>query len=149
MSVSKFANAPLTRYIAKDASKGGIINKIVDGNFFASHVLKSSPRTLVGTDDKGNQYYESMTSQLGRHRWVLYSDHDDYVDAPTGIPPEWHGWINHINDFTGPEMEATKPFYAIPATVTKTGTPDAYKPKGSWKHPAKRSWGKYTSFCGV
>lgn len=34
------------------------------------------------------------------------------------------------------------PFYAIHATPIKTGTPEAYNPKGAWKNPQKRNWTK-------
>jgi hypothetical protein len=35
-----------------------------------------------------------------RKRWVVYKERTPpYKPNPTSIPPEWHGWINYINDF--------------------------------------------------
>jgi NADH:ubiquinone oxidoreductase subunit len=51
------------------------------------------------------QYYERLTdTQFGRHRWVEYKDNDMY-NAST-VPPEWHGWLHYITDYTPSEMEA-------------------------------------------
>jgi hypothetical protein len=36
-----------------------------------------------------------------------------------------------------------KPIYAVEPYVTRTGTPDAYLPKGSWVNPQKRNWKKF------
>jgi len=38
--------------------------------------------------------------------------------------------------------DMAKPFYAIHSKPFKTGTPDAYLPKGAWKNPQKRNWTK-------
>jgi hypothetical protein len=35
-----------------------------------------------------------------RKRWVVYAERTPpYKPNPTSIPPEWHGWINYINDY--------------------------------------------------
>ena len=36
-----------------------------------------------------------------------------------------------------------KPIYAVDTYITRTGTPDAYVPKGSWSNPQKRNWKKF------
>ena len=84
---------------------------------------------LVGEDVNGNRYYENNDLPYGafglehvssstrprprprspppatpnppdRKRWVVYKERTPpYKPNPTSIPPEWHGWINYINDF--------------------------------------------------
>lgn len=57
----------------------------------------------MGCDAMGNRYYENRVDYpLGQHRWVEPVDIHNY--DPTHIPPEWHGWMTHINDAT-PTME--------------------------------------------
>ena len=41
---------------------------------------------LVGTDDRGNKYYQSKKGK----RWVIYSD---TIDA-SKIPVEWYSWMH-------------------------------------------------------
>lgn len=57
----------------------------------------------MGCDDFGNRYYENRVDYpWGQHRWVEPRDINNY--DPTQIPPEWHGWMHHINDAT-PTLE--------------------------------------------
>jgi hypothetical protein len=35
-----------------------------------------------------------------------------------------------------------KPIYAVETYITRTGTPEAYLPKGSWVNPQKKNWKK-------
>lgn len=65
----------------------------------------------MGCDKFGNRYYENRVDYAyGQHRWVEPRDINNY-DA-SQIPPEWHGWMTHMNDAT-PTMEeeyiASKP----------------------------------------
>jgi len=78
---------------------------------------------------------------VDRKRWVMYKDTFDY--SPSQIPPEWHGWINYVNDYTPHNHKFTKPIYALEAHQTKTGTDGAYQPKGTWTTQKKRNWVKY------
>lgn len=139
-----------------------------------------------------------------RKRWVLYKDTFDYT--PSQISPEWHGWLNYINDYN-PKVRArpcacahpcgtranwvaqgthqhcptstqhprpvqpsspaahmplharsthpptpqnhqfSQPIYKVEAHATKTGSDEAYQPKGAWAQPRKRSWIKYEAWA--
>ena len=67
------------------------------------------------------------------------------------IPPEWHGWINYINDFPPTTYDYKKPVYAIaPPACSPTGSAQGsyYQPKGAWANAAgKRSWLKYEAWA--
>mmetsp|Transcript_36371 Transcript_36371/g.75697 ORF Transcript_36371/g.75697 Transcript_36371/m.75697 type:complete len:208 (+) Transcript_36371:314-937(+) len=53
----------------------------------------------MGCDAMGNRYYENRIDYpWGQQRWVEPSDINNF-DA-TQIPPEWHGWMHHMNDAT-------------------------------------------------
>lgn len=60
-----------------------------------------------------------------------------------------HRWVccllrlNYINDYDPENHKFKRPIYAIDASVTKTGTLECYKPKGTWDNPDKRNWIKY------
>jgi len=57
----------------------------------------------MGCDAAGNRYYENRVDySLGQHRWVEPADIHNF-DA-TQVPPEWHGWLTHMNDAT-PSLE--------------------------------------------
>ena len=80
-----------------------------------------------------------------RKRWVMYADTFDYT--PSHIPPEWHGWLNYINDYTPHNYDFPKPIFLAPPERTKTGTPQAYQPKGTWTQlDRKRNWTKYQAW---
>uniref|UniRef100_A0A7S2GA95 NADH dehydrogenase [ubiquinone] 1 alpha subcomplex subunit 12 n=2 Tax=Florenciella parvula TaxID=236787 RepID=A0A7S2GA95_9STRA len=53
----------------------------------------------VGTDVNGNQYFENLDYPHGQHRWVEYADIHNYDAA--SVPPEWHGWMTHMQDAPG------------------------------------------------
>lgn len=123
---------------------------LIDGNLFAQIFCQGPNGTLIGTDVHGNKYYENKDLGYGRSRWIVYAD--QYIGtpyskySPTSIPPEWHGWVNYINDFPPNKYEFKKPIYAIEANPTKTGTTGAYLPKGSWVNTQKRNWKKYETW---
>ncbi|KAF6262794.1 hypothetical protein COO60DRAFT_572357 [Scenedesmus sp. NREL 46B-D3] len=54
--------------------------------------------------------------------------------------------LNYINDFAPTQHDFKRPVYAIDAGVTKTGSLEAYQPKGAWINPEKRSWLKYEAW---
>ncbi|KDD75531.1 hypothetical protein H632_c636p2 [Helicosporidium sp. ATCC 50920] len=102
---------------------------------------------LVATDQFGNQYYERSDTLSNRHRWVVYANAQDYRGQdPSGIPPEWHGWLHAITDSNPLNHQFVEPIYAVPATVSRTNTPQRHTPKGSWFHPEKRNWVKYQAW---
>jgi NADH:ubiquinone oxidoreductase subunit len=53
----------------------------------------------MGSDAMGNRYYENRVDYpFGQHRWIEPADIHNF-DA-THVPPEWHGWMTHMNDAT-------------------------------------------------
>ncbi|KAF8062791.1 NADH dehydrogenase [ubiquinone] 1 alpha subcomplex subunit 12 [Scenedesmus sp. PABB004] len=119
---------------------------VADGNLFVTIFEKGPTGKLVGTDAHGNKYYEDEGTSYNRKRWVVYSDLTNYNASV--VPPEWHGWLNYINDFAPTAHDFKRPVYAIEAGVTKTGTPAAYQPKGSWTNAhGKRNWLKYEAWA--
>ena len=78
----------------------------------------------VGSDEFGNRYYQDKKAN---RRYVTYGG---YADA-SSIPPGWHGWMHHKVD-TPPTEENYKPReWQKPHLPNLTGTPAAYRPKGS------------------
>jgi NADH dehydrogenase (ubiquinone) 1 alpha subcomplex subunit 12 len=140
----------ITRWLAKVKEAGAFKGPLdwlriaADGNLFVTITEKGPTGRLVGTDHVGNRYYEDESAGYTRKRWVIYADGTTY--NPTSVPPEWHGWLNYINDVCPANAEFKRPIYAIEATVSKTGTAAAYAPKGSWTNPDKRAWLKYESW---
>uniref|UniRef100_A0A7S3QL95 NADH dehydrogenase [ubiquinone] 1 alpha subcomplex subunit 12 n=1 Tax=Dunaliella tertiolecta TaxID=3047 RepID=A0A7S3QL95_DUNTE len=121
------------------------VKMLGDGNIGFIKLIKGpTAGTLVGQDQHGNKYYENNNLQYDRKRWVMYKDTFDY--SPSTIPPEWHGWINYVNDYTPHNHNFGKPIYALPTEKTKTGTDGAYQPKGTWTTQKKRNWVKYSAW---
>jgi NADH:ubiquinone oxidoreductase subunit len=85
---------------------------------------------LVGKDGQGNHYYEARNgATVGGYarRWVVYNG----VAEASRVPPEWHGWLHHTVDVP-PTLEAYTPrFWEQAHRPNMTGTPRAYRPKGS------------------
>ena len=75
-----------------------------------------------------------------RKRWVVYADTFNYNTSTIGS--EWHGWMNYINDYNPSNYDFKTPKFAVAAYANRTGTPEAYAPKGAWANPEKRSWKK-------
>ncbi|PNW76647.1 hypothetical protein CHLRE_11g467767v5 [Chlamydomonas reinhardtii] len=118
---------------------------LVDGNLAHNVLVRATGAgRLVGTDYNGNRYYENEEAAYGRRRWIVYKDKFDY--NPTTIPPEWHGWLNYINDYNPTNTQFKQPTYQIEASMTKTGTQTCYNPKGSWFSAKPRNWRKYESW---
>ncbi len=90
---------------------------------------------LVGQDHLGNTYYEGGVDSEGRtRRWVIYKG---YSEASM-IPPGWHGWIHH-RVATPPSAESYQPReWQKPHEPNLTGSPAAYRPKGSMLAGNKR-----------
>jgi len=91
---------------------------------------------LVGKDDQGNKYYEERKATIeGRkRRYVIYNGYAE----PSKIPPGWSGWLHHT--FDKPPTEASLPTksWEIPHRPNLTGTPDAWRPKGSLAEGGER-----------
>lgn len=120
------------------------VKLLYDGNLFVTIIEKGPTGKLVGEDQFGNKYYEDETTSYNRKRWVVYGNMNTY--SPSIVPPEWHGWLNYINDFAPTQHDFKRPIYAIDAGETKTGTTECYGPKGSWINPDKRCWLKYEAW---
>lgn len=124
---------------------------LLDGNRFIQ-LLEQGPRGhLVGEDRFGNKYFENNDLPYDRKRWVIYKEKRIFGPnsyTPTSIPPEWHAWINYINDYPPTKYEYKKPIYYLASSdKSPTGTPAAYQPKGAWVNPAKRNWLKYQAWA--
>ena len=78
---------------------------------------------FVGEDQYGNRYYRE---RKGRKRWVIYAGP---VEA-TVVPPGWYGWLHHQVD-EPPKEEYRARSWEKPYQPNLTGTPRAYRPRGS------------------
>ncbi|MCT8989387.1 NADH:ubiquinone oxidoreductase subunit NDUFA12 [Chelativorans sp. SCAU2101] len=82
----------------------------------------------VGEDEFGNVYYQGGTDSEGRtRRWVIYNG---YSEASM-VPPGWHGWLHHKVDRPPTEEDYTPREWQKPHKPNLTGTPAAYRPRGS------------------
>lgn len=89
----------------------------------------------VGEDEAGNVYYQGGTDSEGRtRRWVIYKD----IAEASQVPPGWHGWLHHRVDIA-PSQESYKAWeWEQPHQANMTGSPMAYRPKGSILTAAQR-----------
>lgn len=104
-----------------------------NSTFGARWTMSKAKAKKVGEDEQGNQYFEeggkpSHPDGGGRRRrWVVYHG----VAEGSRVPPEWTGWLQHIYD----EPPSDKPLpvkkFETPYLPNMTGTPLAYRPKGS------------------
>ncbi len=86
----------------------------------------------VGTDEAGNVYYRSKGGRkdkaLGRERrWVIFNGEAE----ASAVPPGWFGWLHHTTDILPTDEAYTPREWQKPHKPNMTGTPDAYRPKGS------------------
>ena len=85
----------------------------------------------VGDDEFGNIYYQDPKTD---RRWVIYNG----VAEASAVPPSWHGWLHHSADVP-PTKSGYKPRpWEKAPMVNPTGTPGAYRPKGSILSSARR-----------
>jgi NADH:ubiquinone oxidoreductase subunit len=88
---------------------------------------------FVGADEFGNRYYQTKGGKkdpaLGFvRRWVIYNG----VAEASRIPPGWYGWMLQKCDVPPSRDEAYVPReWERPHQPNPTGTPLAYRPKGS------------------
>ena len=88
---------------------------------------------FVGTDEFGNRYYRYTQSQAidpsvgPERRWVVYNGEAD----ASRVPPGWRAWLAHNWDVP-PSQETYQPReWEKPHVPNLTGTPHAYRPRGS------------------
>jgi NADH:ubiquinone oxidoreductase subunit len=100
------------------------------GNTWGTRLFTWRQGVLVGRDGQGNHYYtqRSGIGPLGvPRRWVIYQ----HLADASKVPAEWHSWLHHTVD-----MPPTKDAYVAkpwqkPHVMNMTGTPQAWRPKGS------------------
>ena len=85
------------------------------------HMWRKGDR--VGEDLYGNVYYVTPDGQ----RYVQYVGEAD----PSMVPAGWSGWLHHRTDVPPPESGYAKREWEKPHKPNLTGTPSAYRPKGS------------------
>lgn len=107
------------------------------GNTWGTRLFTWRQGVLVGRDDHGNRYFRQRAGvgPLGvPRRWVIYQD---LADA-SKVPPEWHGWLHHtVDDAPTSSTYVAKPWQK-PHVMNMTGTPQAWRPKGSILSPGVR-----------
>lgn len=86
----------------------------------------------VGEDENGNVYYETRGGRVDPalglvRRWVIYNG----VTDPTTVPPGWYGWLHHQTDVPPTRASYTPREWEERREPNMTGTPRAYRPRGS------------------
>ena len=82
----------------------------------------------VGEDEAGNVYYEGGVNSDGRtRRWVVYNG---YAEA-SAIPPGWHASMHHRTNTPPSQEKYEAREWEKGHKPNLTGTPLAYRPKGS------------------
>ena len=111
--------------------------------------LEGRKGELVGEDELGNKYYQDVSSQQGRNRWVVPPNADDYSAA--NVPRGWHGWLHHANDEPGlPNAAALTYEDDAPRFARGTSSAGTHLPKGHFSRAkpgeVTRSWARYQSW---
>lgn len=90
----------------------------------------------IGEDEAGNVYYQSKAADSeGRpRRWVIYNG----ISEASKVSPGWHGWLHHRVDVPPTRESYVAREWQKPHVPNLTGTPDAYRPKGSLLSGTKR-----------
>jgi len=87
---------------------------------------------FVGEDEFGNTYYRSRGGKIDpalgfERRWVIYNG----VSEASMTPPGWNGWLHHTVDTPPTEEDYLPREWQLPHLGNPTGTPAAWRPKGS------------------
>ena len=87
---------------------------------------------FVGKDEFGNSYYRAQGHEVDRsvgteRRWVIYNGDAD----PSRVPPGWRGWLCHNFELPPTEDPILVREWEKPHVPNMTGTPEAYRPRGS------------------
>jgi NADH:ubiquinone oxidoreductase subunit len=102
-----------------------------DATLGTSFTLWRRGAKFVGYDEQGNKYYEEggkpSFADGRRRRWVIYHG----VAEASRVPPDWHGWLHHIWDEPPTVAPLPAKKFEKPYLPNMTGTPLAYRPKGS------------------
>jgi NADH:ubiquinone oxidoreductase subunit len=92
---------------------------------------------FVGEDEQGNRYYRTPGIDPGfqfERRWVIYNG----LAEPSKVPPSWHGWLHHTVDVPPTEEGYRAHNWEKPHRPNLTGTPLAWRPRGSTLAQGKR-----------
>jgi NADH:ubiquinone oxidoreductase subunit len=92
---------------------------------------------FVGTDEFGNRYYRKpgLDPALGfERRWVIYAGEAE----ASAVPPGWYGWLRHTSKLPPNEEAYIQREWQKPHLPNLTGTPYAYRPKGSTLNVGER-----------
>ncbi|MCF6304816.1 MAG: NADH:ubiquinone oxidoreductase subunit NDUFA12 [Rhodobacteraceae bacterium] len=103
-----------------------------DGQSLGTRLFTWRKGKLVGEDGLGNKYYTYKAK-----RWVIYNGPIE----GSRVSPEWHGWLHHTFDNMPNDNPLPHKAWEKPHQENRTGTDDAYRPKGSilMAKPAKRT----------
>lgn len=101
------------------------------GNTIGTRLFTWRKGEFVGEDDCGNRYYRE---RKGTRRWVVYRD----LAEASKVPSEWYGWLHHTVDEPPTVQEYQPRRWEMPHSPNLTGTPDAYRPRGSTLVPGDR-----------
>lgn len=85
----------------------------------------------VGEDEFGNVYWRE---RRGDRRWVIYNG----LAEPSTVPAAWHAWLHHTVDTPPGAGDPAPRAWQKPHRPNMTGTPAAYRPRGSILTPEKR-----------
>ena len=86
---------------------------------------------FVGEDHFGNRYYRQANDQ---RRWVVYNGEAE----ASRVPPGWYGWMQRRTDTPPSELAYAAHSWEKPHKPNMTGTPAAYRPRGSVLGQEKR-----------
>ena len=96
------------------------------GTFF--HTLLRGKQ--IGVDEYGNRYFEAKSGKDTLHgrrrRWVVYKMEPE----ASRVPAEWHAWLHHTFEEPLTTEAAASKKWQKPHQENKTGTAEAYRPKG-------------------
>jgi NADH:ubiquinone oxidoreductase subunit len=87
---------------------------------------------FVGEDEFGNRYYRALGHRIdpnmgNERRWVIYNGDTD----ASKVPPGWRAWLCHNGDVPPSEEPYQPRDWERPHVPNLTGTPHAYRPRGS------------------
>lgn len=108
------------------------------GNTWGTRLFTWRRGELVGQDDQGNRYYVQRrgVGPIGLpRRWVIYKN----MSEASQVPPEWHGWLHFTVDTPPTKETYVAKSWQKPHQMNHTGTPQAWRPKGSILSPGQRA----------
>jgi NADH:ubiquinone oxidoreductase subunit len=110
-----------------------------NGQTFGTRLHTWRHGEFVGTDEHGNKYYRTKGGAIDpgigfQRRWVIYNGPAEL----SRVPPGWRGWLANTYPYAPSEENYAAREWEKPGLENMTGTPLAYRPKGSIFTPDKR-----------